>query len=296
MDSTPDTSAVKYQELFNNIPSGVAVYEAVDDAQDFIILDMNTAGETISKVKKEDIVGKRLLELFPGVIKMGLFQVMQEVYKTGNPKCLPTTLYEDDRLTQWVENNVYKLPSGHVVAVYVDVTEQKKAEHGLNEKQKFLDAIIENIPDMIFVKEAEDLRFTLFNNAGEKLLGQKREDLIGKNDHDFFPKDQADFFIKKDQETLSEGKLVDIPEEPITTPSGVRYLHTKKVPILNEDGKPVYLLGISEDITEKKQAGENLKKHVSELERFQKLSVDRELRMIELKKRIKELEGELGKK
>lgn len=124
----------------------------------------------------------------------------------------------------------------------------------------FLNSVVENIPDMIFVKEAGDLRFVRFNKAGEELLGFSRKDLIGKNDYDFFPKDEADFFTRKDREVLAGGKLFDIPEEPIhTRHKGTRYLHTKKIPVLGRDGTPRYLLGISEDITEKKRVLEELK-------------------------------------
>ena len=54
--------------------------------------------------------------------------------------------------------------------------------------QQFLNSIVENIPNMIFVKDAQDLRFVSFNRAGEELLGYPRADLIGKGDGDFFPR------------------------------------------------------------------------------------------------------------
>ena len=92
----------------------------------------------------------------------------------------------------------------------------------------FLDAIIENIPNMIFVKEAERLAFERFNRAGEEMLGVSREALIGKNDYDLFPADQAEFFQAKDRNTLQSKALLDIPEEPIQTKRGTRWLHTKK--------------------------------------------------------------------
>src|SRR5579862_9778124 len=85
---------------------------------------------------------------------------------------------------------------------------------------RFLDSIVENIPDMIFVKDAEQLRFVRFNRAGEKLLGLDRAALIGKNDYDFFPKAEADFFTAKDREVLASGRLLEIAEEPIETKNG----------------------------------------------------------------------------
>lgn len=131
---------------------------------------------------------------------------------------------------------------------------QEIAADATRQSQSFLDSVVENIPNMIFVKDAKDLRFVRFNRAGEKLLGYTREELLGKNDNDFFPPEQANFFTENDRRVLEGGVAVDIPEENIATKTGMRFLHTKKIPISDKEGVPQYLLGISEDITERKLA------------------------------------------
>ncbi|HEY5920543.1 MAG TPA: PAS domain-containing protein, partial [Kofleriaceae bacterium] len=150
--------------------------------------------------------------------------------------------------------------AGHAALAISNARLVKKLESGqtLRETTRFLDAIIENIPDMVFVKEADKLSFVRFNRAGEDLLGVERAALLGKNDYDFFPKQEADFFTQKDRETLANKQLVEIPEESIQTSSGPRWLHTKKVPLLDENGVPRHLLGISHDITERKRADAKL--------------------------------------
>ncbi|MEJ7596939.1 MAG: ATP-binding protein [Kofleriaceae bacterium] len=129
----------------------------------------------------------------------------------------------------------------------------------LRDATMFLDTIIENIPDMVFVKEAENLSFVRFNRAGELLLGVDRAALIGKTDYDLFPKTEADFFTQKDRETLANKQLVEITEEPIQTSTGMRWLHTKKVPLIDDHGVARFLLGISQDITERKRADAQLR-------------------------------------
>jgi PAS domain S-box-containing protein len=113
---------------------------------------------------------------------------------------------------------------------------------------------------MIFLKRARDLRFELLNRAGEALLGHRREEMIGRNDYDFFPPELADLFTQKDREALEQRGIVDVPEEPIQTPDGRRILHTKKMALRDEQGRAQYLLGISEDITERKLLEEQLRK------------------------------------
>jgi PAS domain S-box-containing protein len=133
---------------------------------------------------------------------------------------------------------------------------------------QFLDSLLENIPNMIFVKDAQELRFVRMNAAGEALLGFSRDELIGKNDFDFFPAEQAEQFISADRATLRERHLVDIPEESIQTKAkGPRVLHTKKIPVLDLGGQPSFLLGISEDITEAKMVQEALAQAQGEAER-----------------------------
>lgn len=129
----------------------------------------------------------------------------------------------------------------------------------LQSLNRFLDLIFENIPHMIFVKDAKELRFVRFNRAGEALLGMPRDAMLGKSDYDFFPGGQAEFFQAKDRETLRTGAILAIDEEPIQTAGGERWLHTKKIPVLDDDGEPEFLLGISEDITERKTVAESLR-------------------------------------
>jgi PAS domain S-box-containing protein len=142
-----------------------------------------------------------------------------------------------------------------LLSVARDITEVKRAEADLMAANRFLDSLIDNLPVMIFVKDAVDLRYVRQNRASETLLGISREEMMGKTDRDFFPPEEADFFMARDRETLAAGRLVDIPDEPIHTRLlGVRSLHTMKLPIIDLEGKPEFLLGISVDITERKLA------------------------------------------
>jgi PAS domain S-box-containing protein len=173
--------------------------------------------------------------------------------------------------------------------------EHKQAEEKLRESITLIEAVVENVPLMIFLKESTDLRFVLFNRAGEELLGYDRTDLLGKNNLDLFPPEQAAFFMAKDRDVLAGGVLLDIPEEPIlTAKKGQRLLHTRKVCIKGADGVTKYLLGISEDITERKQAEMRIAEQLDELRRWHQATLGREGRVIDLKKEVNELLAKAG--
>jgi PAS domain S-box-containing protein len=144
---------------------------------------------------------------------------------------------------------------GVIYAAARDVTDRNSAQERLRRSEQFLNSVLEYLPTTVFVKDAEELKFVRLNRAGEELMGTSQEDLLGKNDHDLFPKQQADWFARKDREVLASGGVVDIPEEAIdTVDKGSRILHTRKIAIRDERGEPRYLLGISDDITDRRAA------------------------------------------
>ena len=118
---------------------------------------------------------------------------------------------------------------------------------------RFLDSIIDNIPDLVFIKDAVDLKYVKVNAATEDFMGCPRQLLVGKQDHELFPKEESEGFVSADRETLASNHLVEIPEESVTTHRGIRLLHTKRVAVLNENGEPTHLLGISRDVTDQKE-------------------------------------------
>jgi PAS domain S-box-containing protein len=136
-----------------------------------------------------------------------------------------------------------------------EIRARGSAENDLLESNRFLDSLIENLPVMVFIKDARTLRYVRQNRATLNLLGLSRDDVIGKNDHDFLPAEQADFVLARDREVLAAGRLVDVPEQRIDSLHlGTRILHTMKMPILDERGEPKFLLGIAMDITASKLA------------------------------------------
>jgi PAS domain S-box-containing protein len=143
---------------------------------------------------------------------------------------------------------------------------QEQEKLNLSEKNKASDAIehlllsklIEHMPVALFAKDAtKDYEWMLLNSEAEKVFGFTREFALGKKNQELFSKEEADFFQKIDVKTMTERKAVNVPVERITTERGSFLAHAIKVPIYDEHGNPRILLGLIEDITEKKSNEEN---------------------------------------
>ena len=144
------------------------------------------------------------------------------------------------------------------VGTIADISERKQAETERERTKNFLHNLINYLPVALFVKDGKEEKFgqlLLVNPACEELFGLQASDIIGKTGHDMFPKQQADFYEQKDREAFARGVPEDIPSELINSYSkGQRIVHTIKVPLYDEHQQPEYLLCISSDITERKQA------------------------------------------
>lgn len=152
--------------------------------------------------------------------------------------------------------------------------ERKRAEAELKAARGFLNSVVENLPLGVFAKDASSLKFVLWNKAGETIAGVTSQEAIGKNDYDIYPKEQADVFTAQDREILTgydkRSTVKEIAEEPIQTRhKGLRILHTRKVPILDAQGNPQYVLGITEDITERRQIDESVRLYDQIVENMQ---------------------------
>ena len=130
-----------------------------------------------------------------------------------------------------------------------------KANASAEQARTFMTAVVEAIPSMVFVKRADDHRYVLLNRAGEKMLGHAREDMIGRTDAEFYPQQLAEIYLARDREVIQSGEVRVIEEDHVPRKDGsMAIIRTKKIAIPGPDGQAEYLLGVSEDIAERKRA------------------------------------------
>ena len=172
-------SKERYRQMFEYMSSGMVTYEAVEDGADFIIKSLNEASEKTEHVSREEVVGRRVTEVFPGVRDFGLLDVLGRVWRTGESEECPAAFYTDGRISGWRENFVYRLPTGEIAAIYDDVTARRQAEEALRTAQQQSMDIIEFLPDATVVISVEG-KVIAWNRAIELLTGVRKEEILGK--------------------------------------------------------------------------------------------------------------------
>ncbi|MBE9510604.1 MAG: PAS domain S-box protein [Bacteroidetes bacterium] len=242
----------RYNQMFDNMKDCVAVYEPVDNGNDFIFIEFNKAAEKTEKISKDKLIGKRLLDVFPAAKEFGIFDALKKVYKSGIHVELPVTLYRDDRISGYRKNFVYKLPSNDIVSIYNDVTDQKKSEQELELKSAYLEQIIEEAPEAIALCE-KDGKVKTINKEFTKLFGYSNKESIGK---------QIDDLIAAETRKKEAGEITNIVQKgkkaSLETKRKHKEGHEIDVSLLATpimfDNKQVGLYGIYRDISDRKKA------------------------------------------
>jgi PAS domain S-box-containing protein len=171
----------KLNALLEHISSGVAVYRPINNGEDFIFVDFNHAAEEIEHVRKEDLLGKSVQEVFPGVREFGLLEVFRRVWRTGEPEHHPVSIYKDERTTSWRRNYVSQLPNGDIMAVYDDVTQTKRSELATRMGEQIFRAIANYSYDWE-VWVGPNGRVLWMNPAATRISGYSVEELTAMRD------------------------------------------------------------------------------------------------------------------
>jgi PAS domain S-box-containing protein len=247
----------RFDAFFSAANAGLVIF---DDQLRYV--HINEALAEMNGVPASAHIGWHLFEVIPHLAE-SLEPMFRGILETGQPVLDYELVGETPKcpgiIRYWLASYYPLLNSDGkafgIGGVVIEISDRKAAEAELQQTKNFLESILHNLPVGVFAKEADELRFVLWNPCAEKMLGLTAQEVMGKNDYDFFPQEQADFFTEKDREVLNSSELLDIPEEEILTGTGeTRLLHTQKTAIFDKEGRPKYLLGITEDITERKAA------------------------------------------
>jgi diguanylate cyclase (GGDEF)-like protein/PAS domain S-box-containing protein len=240
--------------LFESMSSGAVVYRASADGRDFFISAVNRAAERIENMRREDMVGKNALDIFPGIAEFGLLDAFRRVWKGGMPEQFPVAFYQDKRISGWRENYVYKLPTGEVVAIYDDVTEKQQAEQVLRWSEERFRTMFEMSP-LGMACNAMDGRFIEANSALLSMLGYSTGELNNLSYWDITPREYEEQEAQQ-IESLKQYSRYGPYEKEYINRDGQRFpVRLNGVLVTASDGKK-FIWSIVENITEKKKSDE----------------------------------------
>ncbi|MBN2658027.1 MAG: hypothetical protein JXR86_13290 [Spirochaetales bacterium] len=129
-------SEAMFRELFQNMSSGVGVLQAVDSGEDFVFIDINRAACEIDQLDKEDVLGKRITDVYPAMKSLEFFSLLKRVWISSASEHSPEFEYRDNRISGWREYFVYKLPTGEIISIFDDITGKKKLEDQFLQSRK----------------------------------------------------------------------------------------------------------------------------------------------------------------
>ena len=247
-------SEERHRMMIEHMNSGVAVYETRDKGATFLFKDFNPAAEKISKIKKEKVIGRELLELFPNMDRFGLVDALRRVWETGQDEKLHAQYYGDDQRRGWRENRIYKLPSGEVVAIYEDVTEKKEAENRLEASEKRHRTVLENVALAAIMLNAKG-ELIFCNDFFLGLTGWTRQEALGKDWFETFVSGGIRNELKREVflKAIQTGVFPGYHENEIIIRSGEKRLMAWNNTIyLNEKEEVLGATSIGEDITDRK--------------------------------------------
>lgn len=235
---------------------------------DFIYITANDAYLNAFGKARDEIIGHSVPEVFgekffEKVIKNNAEQCMagHEVRYSGwfEFPVRGRSYMDIEYSPYWGDNKTIK---GFVVNAR-DITEYKRAEEALRDREAHLRTLIETIPDLVWLKDPYGVYISC-NLKFERFFGAKETAIKGKTDHAFVDKELADFFREKDKAAMAAGIPIINEEEVTYADDGHKeLLETIKTPMYDSEGKLVGVLGIARDITERKHA-ENLVRALSQ--------------------------------
>jgi PAS domain S-box-containing protein len=185
-----------------------------------------------------------------------VFQILKETGSIRNREYTFHTKTGEARTVLYSGEIIELNGQDYLLGILNDISDRKQLELELWRSQKFLDSIIDNIPLAVAVKDVNnDFRNVIWNKASEEMFGITKRAIFWRRVEEFYSPKQANFFLEGDLEAIEQASTIEIPEATLdTVEQGRIVLRTLKVPIFNDNGQAAYLICISEDISDRRQA------------------------------------------
>ena len=245
----------KYTELYDFAPSG---YFTLSEKGN--IIDLNLSGSEMLG-KERSHVKNRPFSFFVSNDTRPIFNhFLGNVFKSKIKETCEVNFSNNGSLPMNAHLTGIVTENGEQCLVTViDIADRKQAEEALRIRETHLRTLVQTIPDLIWLKDADGVYISC-NAMFERFFGASEADIIGKTDYDFVDRELADFFRANDRKAMEAGKPTSNEERVTFADDGHRaYLDTIKTPMYDSDGSLIGVLGIGRDLTERKRAEEILR-------------------------------------
>jgi PAS domain S-box-containing protein len=255
-------SEERYRGIFEYMSSGASICSITGDPADAVFTEWNHEAEEIFGIKKSSIIGRKVLQVFPGAREIGIIDAIGQVWQTGTPLFLEPKLYKDSVYEQWIEYIIYKnASSGEVVMIFDDVTERIEAEIALKESRDRLSGLIECQRDVIFETDKKGI-FTFVSPASLQVLGLEPEKILGRHFTQLIAegcREQFESFLKSHGKK-NKTEYHSLECECIYADGSNRQVMLNIQLLYNRSGKMKGSRGAIRDVTETRMAALELKK------------------------------------
>ncbi|MEE8544517.1 MAG: ATP-binding protein [Alphaproteobacteria bacterium] len=253
-------------DAIESLADGFALY----DAEDRLVLSNSTVKGMYAGITDRSGLGMRFEDLVRAGVERGLFPDAEGREEAWIAERLRVFHELDGAIEQrlgnghWLLVNDYRTHDGGTVTVHTDITELKRRERAMVEGQDRLNAILDNAPATIYLKDTEG-HFILINRQYEKRFNVTNQGVRGKTVYIFGPKDMCDATTAHEREALAARAAIE-KEEEWDSADGVQTYSVIKFPVLDQSGVPTAVCGIETDITERKRAEAALQQAKDEAE------------------------------
>lgn len=282
----------RMQALLRSMDDMLEGVQLIDPAWRYVYV--NRAAARQGQTTVERLSGRTMMECYPGIEKSELFAALQAVMRERVARQMRNRFEFPDGSCAWFELSIEPDPHGIMIRS-VDITERERSEATLRESEERFRQVVENIGRVFWMTDLDKQKIEYVSPGYEAIWGRSVEDLYRS------PTDWIDAIHPEDRERIRAAALqqatgeYDVEYRIIRSDGGVRWIHDRAFPVRNEQGRVYRVTGVATDVTEKKDAEAALRNRAEELERFHRLSVGREQRMIELKREVNALCLEFGR-
>jgi diguanylate cyclase (GGDEF)-like protein/PAS domain S-box-containing protein len=230
------------------------------DPRSWVVVDANQAAVDFYGYPKSKLCGTTVAEIHVLPWDRVVSEYQKALNRRGNHLILSHKLSNGkERVVEIYSDPIEAQGKTLLFSIIHDITQRQLEEEKLTIERKLLGTLLDNLPDLIYVKDMEG-RKIISNTADWQAAGGKSvDDVLGKSDFDTYPPDLASKFWADDNSVLNLGIPVINREEPgFDSRGNLRWVLTTKVPLWDEDGHVTGLIGIGRDITKRKQMEEEL--------------------------------------